>query len=300
MNTATAAAAANSGSPPGVHPVDEKLPLGRVTALGLQHVLVMYAGAIAVPLIVGRALKLDAEHVALLISADLFACGIATLIQSLGFGRHFGIKLPVMMGVTFAAVGPMVAIANAAPGNDGARALFGAIIGAGVISIVIAPAISRMLRFFPPVVTGTIITIIGVSLMRVGVGWAMGGPAFLAQFTDVGKLVNMVDTAKHTAVAASVPVKIGPVPLVDNPAYGSLDHLAIAAFVLVVILLLVRYGRGFVANIAVLLGIVVGCVVAVVMGKMHFDKVAKADWFDVVTPFAFGMPTFDPDRKSVV
>ena len=294
MNTATAAAAANTGSPPGVHPVDEKLPLGRVTALGLQHVLVMYAGAIAVPLIVGRALKLDAEHVALLISADLFACGIATLIQSLGFGRHFGIKLPVMMGVTFAAVGPMVAIANAAPGNDGARALFGAIIGAGLISIVIAPAISRMLRFFPPVVTGTIITIIGVSLMRVGVGWAMGGPAFLAQFTDVGKLVNMVDTAKHTAVAASVPVKIGPVPLVDNPAYGSLDHLAIAAFVLVVILLLVKFGRGFVANISVLLGIVAGCAVAIAMGKMDFSKVAKAEWVDVVTPFAFGMPTFDP------
>ena len=279
---------------PAVHPVDEKLPLGRVTALGLQHVLVMYAGAIAVPLIVGRALKLDAEHVALLISADLFACGIATLIQSLGFGRHFGIKLPVMMGVTFAAVGPMVAIANAAPGNDGARALFGAIIGAGLISILIAPVISRMLRFFPPVVTGTIITIIGVSLMRVGVGWAMGGPAFLAQFTDVGRLVDMVDSARYTALAAEVPVRIGPVPLVDNPDYGALDHLAIAGFVLAVILLLVKFGRGFVANISVLLGIVAGCVVAVALGKMNFDKVAKAGWIDVVTPFAFGMPTFDP------
>jgi Permease family len=83
-----------------VHPVDEKLPAPRLAALGLQHVLVMYAGAIAVPLIVGRALKLTPEQVALLISADLFACGIVTLIQSLGFTRWFGIKLPVMMGVT--------------------------------------------------------------------------------------------------------------------------------------------------------------------------------------------------------
>ena len=116
-----------------VHPVDEKLPLPRLTALGLQHVLVMYAGAIAVPLIVGRALKLSPEHVALLISADLFACGIVTLIQSLGMTKYFGIKLPVMMGVTFAAVGPMVAIANAMPGEDGARAIFGAIIGAGIV-----------------------------------------------------------------------------------------------------------------------------------------------------------------------
>ena len=156
-------------------------PAGRLTALGLQHVLVMYAGAIAVPLIVGRALKLTPEQVALLISADLFACGIVTLIQSLGVTRYFGIKLPVMMGVTFAAVGPMVAFANAMPGVDGARAIFGAIIGAGIVSMLIAPIVSKLLRFFPPVVTGTIIAIIGISLMRVGVGWAMGGPAFLAQ-----------------------------------------------------------------------------------------------------------------------
>ena len=276
-----------------VHPVDEKLPLPRLTALGFQHVLVMYAGAIAVPLIVGRALKLSPEHVAMLISADLFACGIVTLIQSLGMTKYFGIKLPVMMGVTFAAVGPMVAIANAVPGEDGARALFGAIIGAGIVAMLIAPVVSRMLRFFPPVVTGTIITIIGVSLMRVGVGWAVGGPAFLAQRTDVAKLVEMVDKAKAAAASAS-DIKLGPIPMIDNPNYGDLGHLAIAAFVLVIVLLLVKYAKGFVANIAVLLGIVAGCVLAYAIGQMNFDKVAKAAWVDVVTPLAFGMPTFDP------
>ena len=276
-----------------VHPVDEQLPAGRLAALGLQHVLVMYAGAIAVPLIVGRALKLSPEQVALLISADLFCCGLVTLVQSLGLTRWFGIKLPVMMGVTFAAVGPMVAFANAMPGVDGARAIFGAIIGAGVISMLIAPVVSKLLRFFPPVVTGTIIAIIGISLMRVGVGWAMGGPAFLAQRTDVPKLVEMVDKAKATAAAASAPVALGPIPMIDNPAYGALDNMAVAAAVLVFILLLVKYSRGFVANISVLLGIVAGCAVAMAMGKMNFDKVGKAHWFDVVTPFAFGMPTFD-------
>jgi uric acid transporter len=286
-----------------VHPVDEKLPAGRLTALGLQHVLVMYAGAIAVPLIVGRALKLTPEQVALLISADLFACGIVTLIQSFGVTKYFGIKLPVMMGVTFAAVGPMVAFANAMPGVDGARAIFGAIIGAGVISMLIAPLVSKMLRFFPPVVTGSIIAIIGISLMRVGVGWAMGGPAFLAQSPDVPKLVAMVDKVKAGAAAAasaaapgaSAPaLKLpGPIPMLDNPSYGALDNMAVAAAVLVFILLLVKYGKGFIANISVLLGIIAGCVVAVAMGKMSFDKVAKANWFDVVTPFAFGMPTFD-------
>ncbi|MFT3956715.1 MAG: nucleobase:cation symporter-2 family protein [Piscinibacter sp.] len=277
-----------------VHPVDQKLPAPRLAALGLQHVLVMYAGAIAVPLIVGRALKLTPEQVALLISADLFCCGLVTLVQSLGMTRWFGIKLPVMMGVTFAAVGPMVAFANAMPGVDGARAIFGAIIGAGIVSILIAPVVSKLLRFFPPVVTGTIIAIIGISLMRVGVGWAMGGPANLAQSVDVPKLVAMVDAAKATAEAASAPIKLaGPVPMADNPNYGALDNMAIAAAVLVFILLLVRYAKGFVANISVLLGIVAGCVVAIVLGKMNFDKVAKAHWFDVVTPFAFGMPSFD-------
>ena len=218
--------------------------------------------------------------------------------------KYFGIKLPVMMGVTFAAVGPMVAFANAMPGVDGARAIFGAIIGAGVISMIIAPIVSKMLRFFPPVVTGTIIAIIGISLMRVGVGWAMGGPAFLAQSPDVPKLVAMVDKAKagaaaaaaSAAPAASAPaLKLpGPIPMVDNPGYGALDNLAIAAFVLIVVLLLVKYMKGFIANISVLLGIVAGCAVTMAMGKMNFDKVAKANWFDFVTPFAFGMPTFDP------
>ncbi|MBI5255478.1 MAG: purine permease [Burkholderiales bacterium] len=242
------------------HPVDERLPTGRLATLGLQHVLVMYAGAVAVPLIVGRALKLSPEQVALLISADLFCCGIVTLIQSLGVTPWLGIRLPVMMGVTFAAVGPMVAMANANPGTAGAQAIFGAIIGAGIVAMLIAPLMGRLLRYFPPVVTGTIIAVIGISLMRVGIGWALGGPAHLAA---------------------------------TNPTYGALDNLAIAGFVLAAILLVAKYGRGFVSNISVLLGIVAGCIVAVLLGKMSFDKVARAPWFDLVTPFAFGMPTFD-------
>jgi NCS2 family nucleobase:cation symporter-2 len=165
----------------------------------------------------------------------------------------------------------------------------------------------RLLRFFPPVVTGTIIAVIGISLMRVGVSWALGAPANFAQNTDVPKLVAMVDSAKAAAAAAaasaaaagasaaSAPaLKLGPIPMVNNPSYGALDNLAIAAFVLVVILLLVKYGKGFIANIAVLLGIIAGCVLATGMGKMNFDKVAKAHAFDIVTPFAFGMPIFEP------
>src|SRR6185369_4856908 len=126
---------------PPVDSVDQRLPTGRLAVLGLQHVLVMYAGAIAVPLIIGRALKLAPEQVAALISADLFCCGLVTLIQSLGLGKLFGIRLPVMMGVTFASVSPMLAMAN----NPalGVTGIFGAVIGAGVISLLIAPFVSR-------------------------------------------------------------------------------------------------------------------------------------------------------------
>src|SRR5947207_3417270 len=113
-----------------VHPVDEVLPAGAMFAVGLQHVLVMYAGAIAVPLIIGGALKLPKEQVAFLINADLFACGIATLIQCLGVWK-FGIRLPVVMGVTFAAVGPMAAMATSGVGITG---IFGVVTTAGMVN----------------------------------------------------------------------------------------------------------------------------------------------------------------------
>src|SRR5256714_11084961 len=114
------------------HPVDEILPYGQMAAVGLQHVLVMYAGAIAVPLIVGGALKLPKDQIGFLVNADLFSCGIATLIQSVGLWR-FGIRLPVVMGATFASVGPMVSMASS--GVD-ITSLFGAVIAAGAATVV--------------------------------------------------------------------------------------------------------------------------------------------------------------------
>jgi uric acid transporter len=283
-----------------VHSVDERLPSGKLTVLGLQHVLVMYAGAVAVPLIVGRALKLSPEQVAMLISADLFCCGLVTLIQSLGATQWFGIRLPVMMGVTFAAVGPMVAIAGATPGVEGAGLIFGAIIGAGVISIAIAPLVSRMLRFFPPVVTGTIIAVIGISLMRVGINWIFGNPfgptAPSVVNPDHAKWLADV-TAAATALGSSfpaIPKGLSLAPSVPNPKYADLSGVGIAALVLVSILLIAKYGKGFVANISVLLGILVGGVVSAAFGSMNFDKVGKAAWFDVVLPFGIATPVFDP------
>jgi uracil-xanthine permease len=279
-----------------VHPVDQKLPLGKLSALGLQHVLVMYAGAVAVPLIVGRALKLSPADVALLISADLFCCGIATLIQSLGATQWFGIKLPVMMGVTFASVAPMVAIANANPGLAGAQLLFGSIIGAGVISILIAPVVSKLLRFFPPVVTGTIIAVIGISLMRVGINWIFGNPfgPTAPAIVDPAYAKWLADVTSPGSAIPPVPKGFAILPTVPNPKYADLTGFGVAALVLVSILLIVKYAKGFIANISVLLGIAIGGVVATAMGIMTYEKVGKAPWFDVVLPFHFGMPQFDP------
>ncbi len=249
----------------GVHPVDEILPVPKLFTLGLQHVLVMYAGAVAVPLILGRALKLAPEDVAFLISADLFACGLATLVQCIGF-PGVGIRLPVMMGVTFASVGPMLSMA-AAP-EIGLLGIYGSVISAGIFTVLVAPFMGKVLRLFPPVVTGTIILVIGISLMRIGINWAGGGLPTLTKVVD--------------GVPGAFP----------NPGYGQLEGLGIALFVLLVILGLIRWFTGFIANVAVLLGIIAGAVLASLLGVMHFERVASAAWVDVVMPLRFGIPKF--------
>ena len=117
----------------------------------------------------------------------------------------------------------------------------------------------------------------------------------LALMVEKAQATHAAAAASAAAIGASAPAMrlSGPIPMVDNPAYGNLEHLAIAAAVLVFILLLVKFAKGFIANISVLLGLVLGCVIAIALGQMTFDKVGKANWFDIVTPFAFGMPTFD-------
>ncbi|PWD51704.1 purine permease [Serinibacter arcticus] len=230
--------------------VDTVPPLARLFPLGLQHVLAMYAGAVAVPLIVGGAIGLTPQEMAFLISADLFVAGLATIVQSVGFWR-FGVRLPLMQGVTFAAVGPMIAIGT---GDGGITAIFGATIACGVFMILVAPFFSRLLRFFPPLVTGTVILIIGLSLMDVAAGWILDGGG----------------------EAGAAPVNV-----------------AFAAGTLVLILLIERFAPPALQRVSVLLGLLLGTLVAVVVpGMTDFSAVGEAGWFAVVTPFHFGVPTF--------
>jgi NCS2 family nucleobase:cation symporter-2 len=235
-----------------IHPVDERPSAPKLALFGLQHVLIMYAGAVVVPLIVGHGLNLTPEQIALLISADLFACGLATLIQTLGL-PGVGVRLPVMMGVTFASVSPILAMAT-----DGAASLpviYGSVIAAGVFTLLAAPFVGRLARLFPPVVTGTVILAIGISLMRIGIDWVAGGQQ-------------------------------------SDPAYGAPLHIGVALFVLAVILGLTRFARGLVNHSAVLIGIVAGCILCLALGQMSFERVAAAKWFAFILPFQFGLPSF--------
>ncbi|WP_255522948.1 nucleobase:cation symporter-2 family protein [Aquitalea sp. ASV11] len=235
-----------------IHPVDEKLPFLQLFTLGLQHVLVMYAGAVAVPLIVGGAVGLPKEQVAFLVSADLFCCGLVTLLQCLGI-KGFGIRMPVIMAVTFATVGPMIAIGqNPELGLPG---IFGATMAAGLISLLLVPLIGRLIRFFPPLVTGVVITSIGLSIIGVGINWSAGG--------------------------------------LGSPDYGSPLYLGISLTVLVFILLIIRFASGFLANISILLGLVLGFVIALLLGKVDFNGLQDANWFAMILPFKFGAPRFE-------
>jgi xanthine permease len=228
-------------------PADLLLPLGRLAVLGFQHVLVMYAAAIAVPLIIGGALNLPKDQIAHLISADLFVSGLVTIVQTVGV-RWFGVRLPIMMGVSFTGIGTMIAIA-AKPGL-GLPGVFGSMLLAGIIVILLAPLLAKVLRFFPAVVVGTILLAIGVSLMQVSVIWAAGGFGV----KDFG-----------------------------NPVY-----IAVAFAVMLFIVLMAKFSRGFVNNIAVLLGIGFGVVASILLGKTDFGGVSGAPWFGLVMPLHFG------------
>jgi OHCU decarboxylase len=236
------------------HPVDEVLPAGKLAVYGFQHVLAFYAGAVIVPILLAGAIGLSDRELIHLINADLFTCGIASIIQAAGFWK-IGVRLPLLQGVTFTAVSPMIAIGLAAGGGtDGLLVIYGAVIVAGLATFLIAPFFGRLIRFFPPVVTGSVILIIGLALLPVAAADAVGGGS--------------------------------------DPQPGNARYLAYALGTLAVIVLIQRLFRGFMATVAVLVGLVLGTLVAWLLGDAHFDAVGEAAWLGVTTPFHFGWPQF--------
>ncbi|WP_461172530.1 purine permease [Arthrobacter sp. Z1-9] len=233
-------------------PEDERLSVGSSFAYGFQHVLTMYGGIVAVPLIVGQAAGLPPADIGVLIAAALFMGGLATILQTVGI-PFFGSQLPLVQGVSFAGVATMVAIVTT---GGGIQAVFGAVIVSAAIGLLIAPVFSKIVRFFPPVVTGTVITTIGLTLMPVAANWAMGGNR-------------------------------------NAENYGSMENIGLAAITLALVLLLSKLGNATISRLSILLAMVIGTLVAVATGMANFSKVGDGPIVAFPAPFHLGAPTFE-------
>lgn len=238
---------------PAPRPEDENLGLGANLAYGLQHVLTMYGGIVAVPLILGQAAGLAPAEIGLLIAASLFAGGLATLLQTLGL-PFFGCQLPLVQGVSFAGVATMGAILGS-QGGGGLPAVLGAVMAASLIGFLITPVFSRITKFFPPLVTGIVITTIGLTLMPVAARWVMGGNS-------------------------------------ASPEFGSMANIGLAALTFAIVLLLSKLGSASISRLSILLAMVAGTLIAWALGMADFSKVTEGPIFAFPTPFHFGMPTF--------
>lgn len=218
-------------------------------SLGLQHVLAMYAGAVIVPLIVGNAIGLTPAQLTYLISIDIMMCGIATILQ-VWKNKFSGIGLPVVLGCTFTAVGPIINIAN----TYSIQSVYGSILVSGLIVVLIASFFSKLIRFFPPVVTGSVVTTIGLTLIPVAINDLAGGQGA----EDFGSAVN----------------------------------LFLGFITLIIILLILKFAKGFFGSIAILSGIILGTVIGAFFGRVDLTPVAEASWLHLPQVFYFGTPEF--------
>jgi xanthine permease len=244
------AGGAEAGADVCVDTIDEMESVPRLLCFGAQHVLVMYAGTVAVPLILGAALHLGPTKTIALISADLFTSGLATLLQTLGWWK-FGARLPLIQGCSFICVAPMILIGN----RYGIPTIYGSILCCGLFLIVAGPFFSRMLRFFPPVVIGCVITVIGLTLLPIAGAWLGGGDGAAADF-------------------------------------GGVRALGLGFATVAVVLLIQRFAKGIYANLSVLLGLMAGTAIAALTGQASFTQVGDTPWFAFAHPLLFGPPRF--------
>jgi xanthine permease len=237
------------------HPVDEVLSPGKTLAFGVQHIAAMYAGVVAPPLIIGEAIGLGPVRMTLLIGASLLTAGLATMLQSLGVWR-IGARLPFVNGVTFGSVAPILAIVAQQGPQTSLPVIYGSVLAAGVLAFLAAPYFSRLVRFFPPVVNGTVITLIGLSLIPVAIKWITGQDDTAADYASAGKV-------------------------------------SLGAATLVFVLLFNRFFTGFLNRIALLLGLLAGTLLAWPLGLVDSSTFEQAPLFHLPLPFELGAPAFD-------
>jgi NCS2 family nucleobase:cation symporter-2 len=242
-----------------LYDIEDKPPLGKAIPLGIQHVLAMFLGNVAPPLILAGAVGSVTGETTFLVQMALIVAGVATLVQAFPIGP-VGARLPVVMGTSFAFLGPLIGIGN----QFGIAAVFGAALIAAPVEMVMGVSLDRFRHYFPPLVTGIVVMLIGLTLIPTGMNYAAGASA-------------------------------GP----SAPGYGSFTNLGLAGLVLVVTVGLNQFFSGFLRIISVFVGILVGYVAAFALGVVDLSPVASAGWITVPVPLKYGL-AFEPSAILTV
>ncbi len=229
---------------------NKKLPLNQSIPLGIQHVFAMFAGNITVPLIVAGVFGVTTAEKIFLIQMALFAAGVATIIQTVGY-KNIGSRLPIIQGTSFAFIPIMLPFKA-----FGLGAIFTAAFIGGIFQIWIGKMLKPIRHMFPPLVTGIVVLMIGISLLKVGFKYAGGGVWLMNNKPEI---------------------------------FANWEHLLIAGTVLIVALLCNIRGKGMVSAASILIGIIAGFVMATLLGEVRFEKIAAADWFALPMPFQYGI-----------
>lgn len=230
------------------YPVDSKPPFGLTLLLALQHLLAALGGIIAIPLVIGNVLKLPTPDTIVLVNAALLVSGIVTIIQCRGIGP-IGLRLPSVIGTSFTFVAAALAIGFS---EHGVAGILGASLVGSLIMVIGSFFMPYVRKLFPPVVTGVVVMMIGLSLIPVAVDWFAGGQK-------------------------------------DDVNYADPANLAMATFVLVLVVILVQWGKGIFSAAAIVIGMMVGYVVALAFGWISFEAVKNAEIVAIPQPLHFGL-----------
>ena len=236
-----------------IYKLEDRPPLPDALFAAFQHLLAIFVAIITPPLIIAGALKLDLETTSYLISMSLLASGISTFIQCRTVGP-IGCGLLCIQGTSFSFISPIIGAGL----NGGLAAIFGAVISGSVVEMFVSRVLRYTRKIITPLVSGVVVTLIGLSLIKVGVIACGGG--FAAK---------------------------------ENGTFGSYENLGLAAIVIVSILFFNRSSNRYLRMSSIVIGLIIGFVVATILGRVDFGQITSYGGFNIPTPFKYGL-AFDP------
>lgn len=237
-------------------------PLGMSVSLALQHLVAMIVGCVTPAIIIANALGLPQSERVLLIQVSLVMSAVTTLIELFPIGGKLGSGLPVMFGISFAYLPSMQAIVG---GGGDIATIAGAMVVGGIVAAVVGVFVKKIRRFFPPIITGTVVFTIGLSLYPTAINYMAGG---------TGNTYEVVVLRKGLTSAL---------------VHGSWQNWAVAAFTLIVVMVMSNKGKGICKLAAILLGMIAGYIVAAVFGMVDLSEVRDAAWFSLPQFMHFGI-----------